>query len=51
MSIFTRDPLQIIPFKTYGTKSHLYIKGRALEDEKINLEANVRMIVTLALNK
>lgn len=38
MSIFTRDPLQIIPFKSYGTNNHLYIKGRALEDENIDLE-------------
>lgn len=37
MSIFTKDPLQIIPFRSYGTKNHLYIKGRALEDENIDL--------------
>ena len=33
-----KDPLQIIPFKTYGTQSHLYLRGRALEDEDIDLE-------------
>lgn len=33
-----KDPLQIIPFKTYGTSTRLYIKGRALEDEDIDLE-------------
>jgi len=38
MSIFTKDPLQIIIYKTYGTNTHLYIKGRALEDENINLD-------------
>ncbi|MBT8184910.1 MAG: DUF2183 domain-containing protein [Eudoraea sp.] len=31
------DELQIIAFQSYGTKNHLYAKGRALEDEKINL--------------
>ncbi|WP_296314130.1 App1 family protein [Winogradskyella sp. UBA3174] len=38
MSWFNKDPLQIITFKTYGTASHLYLKGRALEDEDIDLE-------------
>ncbi|ARV09372.1 hypothetical protein BTO05_06860 [Winogradskyella sp. PC-19] len=32
-----KDPLQIIPFLTYGTKTHLYLRGRALEDEDIDL--------------
>ncbi|WP_296382524.1 phosphatase domain-containing protein [Winogradskyella sp.] len=36
--MFKKDPLQIIPFYTYGTKSHLYLKGRALEDEDIDLD-------------
>ena len=35
--MFKKDPLQIIPFNTYGTKSHLYLRGRALEDEDIDL--------------
>ncbi len=38
MSWFEKDPLQIITFKSYGTDSHFYIRGRALEDETINLE-------------
>ena len=37
--MFKKDPLQIIPFKTYGTSSHLYFRGRALEDENIDLES------------
>ena len=37
MGIFKKDPLQIIPFRTYGTDGHLYLKGRALEDEDIDL--------------
>ncbi|MEM9679530.1 MAG: phosphatase domain-containing protein [Bacteroidota bacterium] len=35
---FKKDPLQIIAFKTYGTQKHLYLKGRALEDEIIDLD-------------
>ena len=38
MSWFKKDPLQIISFLSYGTKNHFYIRGRALEDETINLE-------------
>lgn len=38
MSLFKKDPLQIIVFQSYGTASRLYIRGRALEDESINLE-------------
>lgn len=38
MSLFKKDPLQIIPFKTYGTLDKLYLQGRALEDEDIDLE-------------
>ncbi|WP_339662354.1 App1 family protein [Croceibacter atlanticus] len=35
--MFKKDPLQIIAFQSYGTKTHLYLRGRALEDESINL--------------
>ena len=38
MGWFSKDPLQIIVFQSYGTDSHLYIRGRALEDESIDLE-------------
>lgn len=37
--MFKKDPLQIIAFQTYGTANHLYLRGRAIEDESINLEA------------
>ncbi len=37
MAWFGKDPLQIIGFQTYGTQEHLYARGRALEDEVINL--------------
>lgn len=36
--MFKRDPLQIITFQSYGTNTHFYIRGRALEDETIDLE-------------
>jgi len=39
MALFKKDPLQIIVFQTYGSNSHLYVKGRALEDESIDLES------------
>ena len=32
-----KDPLQIIGFQTYGTQEHIYARGRALEDETIDL--------------
>ena len=36
--MFKKDALQIIAFQTYGTSNHLYLRGRAIEDESINLE-------------
>lgn len=38
MSWFKKDPLQVITFQSYGTDSHFYARGRALEDESIDLE-------------
>lgn len=32
-----KDKLQIIAFQSYGTDSHFYVRGRALEDEEIDL--------------
>ncbi len=37
MGIFGKDPIQIIAFRSYGTPNHLYVKGRAFEDENIDL--------------
>ena len=36
--MFKKDPLQIIAFQTYGTRNRIYLRGRAIEDESINLE-------------
>lgn len=38
MRWFKKDPLQIIGFRSYGTDTHFYARGRALEDESIDLE-------------
>jgi phosphatidate phosphatase APP1 len=38
MGLFKKDPLQIIAFQGYGTNSHFYARGRALEDESIDLD-------------
>lgn len=38
MPLFQKDPLQIICFDAYGTASHFYLRGRALEDETIDLD-------------
>ncbi|WP_412561674.1 App1 family protein [Winogradskyella sp. MIT101101] len=38
MGWLKKDPLQIIAFQGYGTDSHFYARGRALEDESIDLE-------------
>lgn len=37
MNHFKKDPIHIVPFRSYGTQNHLYAKGRALEDENIDL--------------
>ena len=37
--MFRKDPLQIIAFQTYGTSNRVYLRGRAIEDENINLNA------------
>lgn len=36
--MFKKDPIQIIAFQTYGTCNRVYLRGRAIEDESINLE-------------
>tara|TARA_R110000868_G_scaffold96834_2_gene266191 strand:- start:8453 stop:9460 length:1008 start_codon:yes stop_codon:yes gene_type:complete len=38
MNLFRKDPLQIITFDAYGTNTHFYLRGRALEDESIDLD-------------
>lgn len=42
------DPLQIVAFQSYGTENRLHIRGRALEDETIDLAQ--KGILKLLLN-
>ncbi|WP_289043091.1 phosphatase domain-containing protein [uncultured Olleya sp.] len=48
MSWFRKDPLQIISFLSYGTSNHFYHRGRALEDETIDLDQ--KSLYNLILN-
>lgn len=48
MGLFQKDKLQIICFRGYGTTNRLYLRGRALEDERIDLEK--KGFFTLVLN-
>jgi phosphatidate phosphatase APP1 len=49
MTLFgKKDKYQIIVFQTYGTQSHFYTRGRALEDENIDLEQ--KGILNLLIN-
>lgn len=47
MNLFKKDPLQIISFDAYGTHTHFYLRGRALEDEAIDLESQSWMSLLL----
>ncbi len=44
------DPVQIIPYRTYGTATRLYIKGRVLEDKKISGAGDKDTILNNLLN-
>lgn len=48
MPFFKKDPLQIIVFLSYGTPNHFYARGRALQDENINLDK--KNIFSLLIN-
>ncbi|PIB30401.1 hypothetical protein BFP75_00255 [Maribacter sp. 4G9] len=37
MGLFKKDKLQIIAFNGYGTSDRFYVRGRALEDENVDL--------------
>lgn len=47
-AMFKRDPLQIIVFKTSGTSKRFYLRGRALQDENIDLDQ--KGLASLLLN-
>ncbi|MCW3090546.1 MAG: hypothetical protein JWP81_1615 [Ferruginibacter sp.] len=44
------DPVQIVPYRTYGTATRLYIKGRVLEDKKISGAGNKDTLLNNLLN-
>lgn len=44
------DPIQILPYRTYGTLNRLYLKGRVLEDEKIMGSQDKDTILSNLLN-
>jgi phosphatidate phosphatase APP1 len=44
------DPVQIVPYRTYGTARRVYIKGRVLEDKKIASAADKDTILNNLLN-
>jgi phosphatidate phosphatase APP1 len=44
------DPVQIVPYRSYGTATRLYIKGRVLEDKKIASAGDKDTIMNNLLN-
>ena len=44
------DPLQIVTYRTYGTATHLYIKGRVMEDKRIASAGDKDTILNNLLN-
>lgn len=44
------DPVQIVPYRTYGTANRLYVKGRVLEDKKITSAGDKDTIMNNLLN-
>lgn len=44
------DPVQVLPYRTYGTVNRLYLKGRVLEDEKIARSTDKDTLLNNLLN-
>jgi phosphatidate phosphatase APP1 len=44
------DPVQIVPYRTYGTPRRLYIKGRVLEDKRIASAGDKDTVLNNLLN-
>lgn len=44
------DPVQIVPYRTYGTARRLYIKGRVLEDKKVASAGDKDTVLNNLLN-
>jgi phosphatidate phosphatase APP1 len=43
-------PLQIVPYRSYGTARHVYVKGRVLEDKKIAAATDKDTVLNNILN-
>ena len=41
------DPIQIVPYRTYGTANKLYVRGRLLEDKKMAVTENDQLFANL----
>ncbi|HET8886909.1 MAG TPA: phosphatase domain-containing protein [Salinimicrobium sp.] len=44
---FRKDPLILVPYRTYGTPQHLYVLGRALEDKKLKIDQKQSIFRTI----
>jgi phosphatidate phosphatase APP1 len=44
------DPVQIVPYRTYGTPRRLYIKGRVMEDKRIAAAGEKDTVLNNLLN-
>jgi phosphatidate phosphatase APP1 len=44
------DPVQVVPYRTYGTPRRIYIKGRVLEDKKIAAASDKDTVLNNLLN-
>lgn len=44
------DKIQVLPFRTYGTPNHVYVRGRVLEDKKITAAQEGDNLFTNLLN-
>jgi phosphatidate phosphatase APP1 len=44
------DPIQIVPYRSYGTVNRIYLKGRVLEDKKIAASGDKDTIFNNLLN-
>ncbi len=44
------DAMQVVPYRTYGTPTNVYVRGRVLEDKKIAVATDKDKLLTNLLN-
>jgi phosphatidate phosphatase APP1 len=44
------DAMQVVPYRTYGTPTNVYVRGRVLEDKKIAVATDTDKLLTNLLN-